>query len=65
MIPFWGDLRKLVGDKWVPGMHAPFDPIAAKRAQELNVKVIVANGNNFENLEKYFNGKKFVGTMIG
>jgi uridylate kinase len=46
-------------------MHVPFDLIAAKKAQELNVKVVVINGNNFENLEKYFDGKKFVGTVIG
>ena len=61
----WNELRKLVGDEWVPGMHAPFDPIAAKKAQGLNVEVVVVNGNDFENLEKYFNGKKFVGTVIG
>lgn len=61
----WKEFRKLVGDKWTPGMHTPFDPIAAKKAQELNVKVIIVNGNNFENLDNYFNGKKFVGTVIG
>ena len=61
----WKELRKLVGDKWTPGMHVPFDPIAAKKAQELNVKVVVMNGDNFENLKSYFNGEKFVGTVIG
>lgn len=60
----WKSLRKLVGDKWTPGMHAPFDPIAAKKAQSLDVKAIIINGNNFENLENYFSGKKFVGTVI-
>jgi uridylate kinase len=60
----WKKLRKLVGDKWTPGMHAPFDPIAAKKAQELGVKLVVINGNNFENLDKYFNGEQFVGTII-
>ncbi len=60
----WDKLRKLVGNKWTPGMHAPFDPIAAKKAQDLGVKVVVVNGNNFENLENYFEGKKFVGTTI-
>jgi len=61
----WKELRKLVGDEWVPGMHAPFDPIAAKKAEELNLKVIVINGNSFEDMEKYFKGEKFVGTVIG
>jgi uridylate kinase len=60
----WDELRKLVGDKWIPGMHTPFDPIAAKRAQGLGIKVVIANGNNFDNLRNYFEGKKFVGTVI-
>jgi len=60
----WGKFRKIVGDKWIPGINAPFDPVAAKKAQELKVKVVVMNGYNFENLENYFNGKKFVGTVI-
>lgn len=60
----WADFRKLVGDKWIPGMNAPFDPIAAKKAEELGVKVIVLNGNNFENLEKCFRGEDFLGTVI-
>lgn len=61
----WVEFRKLVGNKWTPGMHTPFDPIAAKKAEGLNVKVIIVNGNNFENINNYFNGKKFVGTVIG
>lgn len=60
----WKDFRKIVGDEWIPGINAPFDPVAAKKAQELKVKVVVLNGNNFENLENYFNKKKFVGTVI-
>lgn len=60
----WEKFRKIVGDKWIPGIHAPFDPVAAKKAQELGVKVVVLNGTNFENLENYFNKKKFVGTVI-
>lgn len=60
----WEEFRKLVGDKWSPGMNAPFDPVASKKAQELGVKVIVLNGNNFDNLENYFAEKEFVGTVI-
>lgn len=60
----WKDFRKLVGDKWVPGMHAPFDPVAAQKAEELGVKVVVLAGHDFKNLENYFNGKKFEGTVI-
>lgn len=60
----WDNFRNIVGDKWVPGMNAPFDPVAAKKAQELGLKVVVLRGDNFENLENYFDGKKFVGTVI-
>ncbi len=60
----WADFRKLVGDEWKPGMNAPFDPIAAKKAQELGVKVVVMDGSKFENLENYFAGKPFLGTSI-
>ena len=60
----WEEFRKIVGDKWIPGMNAPFDPVASKKAQELGIKVVVLRGDNFENLNKYFNGEKFVGTVI-
>lgn len=60
----WNAFRKIVGDKWIPGTNAPFDPVAAKKAQDLGIKVVVLNGANFENMENYFNGKKFVGTTI-
>lgn len=60
----WKGFRKLVGDKWIPGMHAPFDPVAAQKAEELGVKVVVLSGHDFKNLENYFNKKEFVGTVI-
>ena len=60
----WVDFRKIVGDVWDPGMNAPFDPIAAKKAQEIGTKVVVLHGNDFENLDKYLQGKEFVGTTI-
>ena len=34
----WAGMREIVGDKWSPGMNAPFDPIAAQKAQELGVE---------------------------
>jgi uridylate kinase len=59
----WSDFRKLVGDEWNPGMHAPFDPIAAKKAEYVGVKVVVM-GSDFDNLEKYLSGEAFLGTVI-
>ncbi len=60
----WTEFRKMVGDEWIPGMNAPFDPIAARKAQEVGIKVVVMSGENFENVENYFQGKTFVGTVI-
>ncbi|MGH7246329.1 MAG: UMP kinase [Candidatus Levyibacteriota bacterium] len=59
----WDEFRKLVGDEWIPGMNAPFDPVAAKKAQEMGVKVVVMNGD-FDNIEKYFTNQPFLGTII-
>ena len=60
----WKDFREIVGNKWDPGLNAPFDPVASKNAQKLGVKVIIAKGKNIKNLEKIFNGEKFQGTVI-
>ncbi len=60
----WAEFRKIVGDEWVPGMNAPFDPIAAQKAEELELKVAILNGDNFENVSRYLNGEKFVGSVI-
>lgn len=61
----WKDYRKLSGATWVPGMNAPFDPVASARAQKLGLKVVVLKGDNWKNLERYFSGERFVGTTIG
>jgi uridylate kinase len=59
----WKELRKIVGNKWEPGLNMPFDPIAAKEAEKLKMKVIVI-GNDLKNLECVLNGKEFKGTLI-
>ncbi len=60
----WDEFRKLVGDTWTPGMNAPFDPIASRKSQELGVKTVVMGGDDFDNIEKYFRGESFLGTII-
>ncbi len=60
----WLEFRKLVGDEWIPGMNVPFDPVAAKKAEGLGVKVVVMNGEDFDNVRNYFDGKPFLGTVI-
>lgn len=60
----WSDFRALIPDHWDPGMSSPFDPIAAKEADEKNIEVAVINGNKPENLSKYLEDEEFVGTKI-
>lgn len=61
----WADFRKMVGDEWVPGKNAPFDPIASKLAQEAGLKVICADGRNTENTVAILTDAPFTGTVIG
>ncbi|MFA7209222.1 MAG: UMP kinase [Parcubacteria group bacterium] len=60
----WTEFRKMVGNKWDPGMNAPFDPIASKEAQEIGLEVAIMNGQNLPNLKKYLEGQKAKGTII-
>ena len=62
----WKEFRAIIPppEKWSPGLNSPFDPIAAKRAEELSLEVVIMNGNNLKNLEDYLEGKAFKGTVI-
>lgn len=60
----WKAFREIVGNSWDPGMSAPFDPIASKEAESLGLNVAIMNGKNLLNLNEYFEGKKFKGTLI-
>ena len=60
----WKKYRSMIGDRWIPGMNAPFDPIASKLAEELNVTVQIVNGKNLKNLALALDEKPFVGTTI-
>lgn len=61
----WTEFRALVGDEWVPGKNAPFDPVASRRAQELGLRVICAAGRDLPNLKAILEGRPFEGTVIG
>lgn len=61
----WKDFRKnIVGSKWVPGKNVPFDPIAAEIAEKNKIEVVIMNGRNLDNLQKFLEGKEFKGTVI-
>ncbi len=60
----WKGFRKLIGvSKWSPGLNTPFDPVAAKAAEKMRLRVAVM-GKSLENLEGFLSGKDFRGTLI-
>ncbi len=61
----WEDYKKMAGDEWIPGNNVPFDPVATKKASELDLKVIAADGKDLKNLHNIFYGKPYTGTIIG
>ncbi len=60
----WKEFRKITGNEWKPGLNLPFDPVASKEAEKIGLKVIIMNGSNLENFEKYLNKEEFIGTVI-
>ena len=60
----WADFRKLLPESWDPGINAPFDPVAARMAQEMGLEVAVVNGARLDELENYIAGEPFMGTVI-
>ena len=60
----WTEFRKLIPEEWDPGLSSPFDPIAAKLAEEKSIEVANINGTKLEEIKKYLHGEEFVGTRI-
>lgn len=60
----WDELRRIVGDEWIPGKNTPFDPVATRRAAERGMTVIAADGRDLANLEALLDGREFTGTTI-
>jgi len=60
----WEEMEKIVGNKWIPGLSAPFDPIATQLAKALKLTVIVTYGKDFRNLQRLMDGESFKGTVI-
>ena len=59
----WSQYRSFIPVEWQPGLSTPFDPIASKKAQELDIVVVIMNGD-LKNLENYLDHKEFNGTTI-
>src|SRR3989344_1744344 len=60
----WKNFRKLVGEKWSPGLSVPFDPRASRMAEILKIKVAMINGKHLDRLENFLRQREFIGTLI-
>lgn len=60
----WDEYMKLIPSTWRPGMSAPFDPIASRKAKECGIEVAMIYGKNLQSMRDYIEGKEFSGTRI-
>lgn len=59
----WSAFRKIVGNKWRPGLNMPFDPVASQLAQKAKIQVVIM-GKDLKNFQSFLNNRKFNGTSI-
>lgn len=60
----WREYRRMFNMKMRPGIHVPFDPIAARLAERSGIRVVILS-SNLKNLERALAGGHFRGTVIG
>ena len=60
----WPEFRALIPKEWEPGLSSPFDPVAAEKAESMNLEVVIMNGRNIQNLKNFLDDKEFIGTVI-
>lgn len=60
----WTEFRKILPEKWSPGLSSPFDPVAAQKAEEFGIEVAIINGTKLGEVENYLSGKSFTGTIV-
>jgi len=60
----WKAFRKLVGNKWDPGLNAPFDPVASELAARIGLTVKMIRGRSVKDVERAIASEPFKGTMI-
>ena len=60
----WSVYRKLIPQKWSPGLSTPIDPVAARLAEKIGLRVKILKGTDLQNFQKAIEGKEFSGTII-
>lgn len=60
----WAQYLKRFPGPWHPGLHAPFDPIAARAAAKARLRVTMADARDLKNLARVLAGTQKKGTTI-
>lgn len=60
----WQELRGVIGTAWHPGMHLPFDPVAARLCEEEGLSVAILDVSDWENVKAALRGAAFRGTLV-
>jgi uridylate kinase len=60
----WAKYAERFPGPWHPGLHAPFDPIAAKAAARTKLRVTMVDARDFNNLARVLAGKRGIGTTL-
>ncbi len=60
----WSQYREMIGEWWAPERQLPFDPFAARLAQELKLTIVFTDGKDLKNLENLLEGRRFQGSVI-
>jgi len=60
----WDDYLRIIGKRFSSGMHAPFDPVASRRASRHGTLVAVLDGKDFPNLSRAIRGEQYRGTLL-
>lgn len=60
----WQEFMDIIPKEWSPGLNSPFDPTAARLANESHIEVAMINGDHLDRLANCIEGKEFIGTKI-
>jgi len=60
----WREYRKLIPQKWTPGLSTPIDPVAARLAEKTGLQVKIIKGSDLKNFKRAIDDKPFQGTTV-
>ena len=60
----WKAYKRIIPQRWTPGLSAPVDPVATKLAEKLRLEARILSGKDFMSLKAAIEKKQFRGTII-